>query len=80
MCVSNRIWFRRQFDLANREALDESAEWRLRFDEEAERNIQCMNELKQVIFLIINNFLFGFSFSLCHILCKFELCIDLKFI
>ncbi|PON69302.1 acyl-CoA-binding domain protein [Parasponia andersonii] len=39
---------RRQFDLANREALDESAEWRLRYDEEAERTAQCLNELKQV--------------------------------
>ncbi|PON69299.1 hypothetical protein PanWU01x14_090220 [Parasponia andersonii] len=39
---------RRRFDLANREALDESAEWRLRYDEEAERTAQCLNELKQV--------------------------------
>nr|KJB36597.1 hypothetical protein B456_006G166500 [Gossypium raimondii] len=28
---------RRQFDLANKEAMDESAEWRLRFDEEADK-------------------------------------------
>ncbi|KAL5546167.1 hypothetical protein UlMin_005854 [Ulmus minor] len=39
---------RRQFDLANREAIEESAAWRLRFDEEAERVAQCMSELKQV--------------------------------
>lgn len=39
---------RRQFDLANREAMDESAEWRLKYDVEAERATQCMNELKQV--------------------------------
>ncbi|XP_076899749.1 uncharacterized protein LOC143553701 [Bidens hawaiensis] len=38
---------RMQFDLANREAVDESAEWRLRFDE-AERATKCTNELKRV--------------------------------
>ncbi|XP_008243938.1 PREDICTED: uncharacterized protein LOC103342134 [Prunus mume] len=39
---------RRQFDLANREAMDESAEWRLKYDVEAERVTECMNELKQI--------------------------------
>ncbi|KAF5799242.1 hypothetical protein HanRHA438_Chr00c11g0848891 [Helianthus annuus] len=39
---------RRQFDLANREAVDESAEWRLRFDEAEERANTCANELKSV--------------------------------
>ncbi|PRQ43543.1 hypothetical protein RchiOBHm_Chr3g0469601 [Rosa chinensis] len=39
---------RRQFDLANREAMDESAEWRLKYDVEAERSTKCMNELKQM--------------------------------
>ncbi|CAB4284284.1 unnamed protein product [Prunus armeniaca] len=39
---------RRQFDLANREAMDESAEWRLKYDVEAERATECMNELKQI--------------------------------
>ncbi|PQQ21093.1 uncharacterized protein Pyn_21004 [Prunus yedoensis var. nudiflora] len=39
---------RRQFDLANREAMDESAEWRLKYDVEAERATKCMNELKQI--------------------------------
>ncbi|KAM6568999.1 hypothetical protein CsatB_016984 [Cannabis sativa] len=39
---------RRQFDLANREALDESAEWRARYDEEAVKTAQCFSELKQV--------------------------------
>nr|GEX73373.1 Rho-associated protein kinase [Tanacetum cinerariifolium] len=36
---------RRQFDIANREAVDESAEWRLRFDEAEERANKCTNEL-----------------------------------
>ncbi|KAJ0771455.1 hypothetical protein HanPI659440_Chr07g0269331 [Helianthus annuus] len=36
------------FDLANREAVDESAEWRLRFDEAEERANTCANELKSV--------------------------------
>ncbi|MFS7957228.1 hypothetical protein Hanom_Chr07g00663891 [Helianthus anomalus] len=39
---------RRQFDLANREAVDESAEWRLRFDEAEERANTCAKELKSV--------------------------------
>ncbi|KAM5559808.1 hypothetical protein ABKV19_021140 [Rosa sericea] len=39
---------RRQFDLANREAMDESAEWRLKYDVEAERSNKCMNKLKQM--------------------------------
>ncbi|KNA13854.1 hypothetical protein SOVF_112810 [Spinacia oleracea] len=56
-----RLWFidyqisaddpellRRQFDLAHREAVDESAEWRSRFDEERERATECMMELNAV--------------------------------
>lgn len=36
---------RRQFDLANREAMDESAEWRRMFDSEAEKASKCNTEL-----------------------------------
>uniref|UniRef100_A0A0D2ZVH4 Uncharacterized protein n=1 Tax=Brassica oleracea var. oleracea TaxID=109376 RepID=A0A0D2ZVH4_BRAOL len=36
---------RRQFDLANREAMDESAEWRRMFDCEAEKASNCNSEL-----------------------------------
>ncbi|CAH8390743.1 unnamed protein product [Eruca vesicaria subsp. sativa] len=36
---------RRQFDLANREAMDESAEWRRMFDSEAEKASKCNKEL-----------------------------------
>ncbi|XP_009373533.2 uncharacterized protein LOC103962543 isoform X2 [Pyrus x bretschneideri] len=39
---------RQQFDLANREAMDESAEWRLKYNEEAEKATKCMNQLKQI--------------------------------
>ncbi|KAL4354867.1 hypothetical protein GQ457_06G015960 [Hibiscus cannabinus] len=39
---------RRQFDLANKEAMDESAEWRFRFDKEAERASKCAKELEEV--------------------------------
>ncbi|XP_009345769.2 uncharacterized protein LOC103937533 [Pyrus x bretschneideri] len=39
---------RRQFDLANREAMDESAEWRLKYDEEAKKATKCINQLKQI--------------------------------
>ncbi|CAA7042169.1 unnamed protein product [Microthlaspi erraticum] len=39
---------RRQFDLANREAMDESAEWRRMFDKEAEKASKCNTELALV--------------------------------
>ncbi|XWS43590.1 hypothetical protein CRYUN_Cryun16bG0117200 [Craigia yunnanensis] len=39
---------RRQFDLANKEAMDESAEWRLRFDEEADKASKCAKELEEI--------------------------------
>ncbi|KAJ8754196.1 hypothetical protein K2173_002096 [Erythroxylum novogranatense] len=35
---------RRQFDLANREAMDESTEWRMKYDEETERVAKCEKE------------------------------------
>ncbi|KAG9445599.1 hypothetical protein H6P81_011727 [Aristolochia fimbriata] len=38
---------RRQFDLANKEAMEESAEWRLKYDEEVERGTQRLRELIQ---------------------------------
>ncbi|XP_061374251.1 uncharacterized protein LOC133316508 [Gastrolobium bilobum] len=37
---------RRQFDIANREAMDESAEWRLKYDEEVDRAKKCLHELQ----------------------------------
>jgi len=40
------------------EAMDESAEWRLRYDKEVDRTKKCLQEL-QVVF----NLLFGFSLS-----------------
>ncbi|KAF1002475.1 uncharacterized protein LOC141701229 [Apium graveolens] len=39
---------RRQFDLANREAMDESAEWRLKYDQEFEKANNCANQLIQI--------------------------------
>lgn len=39
---------RMQFDLANREAMDESAEWRLKYDREVERATKCGNELIEI--------------------------------
>ncbi|XP_038903114.1 uncharacterized protein LOC120089790 [Benincasa hispida] len=41
---------RRQFDLANREAMDESAEWRRMYDRELDRANRCnidLNKLKE---------------------------------
>ncbi|CAK7343060.1 unnamed protein product [Dovyalis caffra] len=40
---------RRQFDLANREALDESAEWRIKYDEEVERAAKCDKQLIELM-------------------------------
>ncbi|KAG4982127.1 hypothetical protein AAZX31_10G050700 [Glycine max] len=37
---------RQQFDIANREAMDESAEWRLRYDQEVDRTKKCLQELQ----------------------------------
>ncbi|KGN58960.1 uncharacterized protein LOC101217573 isoform X2 [Cucumis sativus] len=39
---------RRQFDLANREAMDESAEWRRMYDNELDRANRCKSELNQL--------------------------------
>lgn len=39
---------RKQFDLANREAMEESAEWRLKYDVEAERASNCLKELMEI--------------------------------
>lgn len=39
---------RRQFDLASREAMDESAEWRRRFDLELEKAAKCSRELEEI--------------------------------
>ncbi|KAF8396571.1 hypothetical protein HHK36_018195 [Tetracentron sinense] len=41
-------YIRRQFDLANREAMDESAEWRLKYDEEVVRATGCVKELIEI--------------------------------
>ncbi|XXG89593.1 hypothetical protein AAC387_Pa12g1558 [Persea americana] len=39
---------RKQFDLANREAMEESAEWRLKYDEQVQRATQLLGELERV--------------------------------
>ncbi|KAL8152799.1 hypothetical protein V2J09_010559 [Rumex salicifolius] len=39
---------RRQFDIAHKEAVDESAEWRYRFDEERDKATKCMRELDEI--------------------------------
>lgn len=45
---SSLIPFRKQFDLANREAMDESAYWRSRYDEEVKKVSNCQKELLEV--------------------------------
>ncbi|GFP83174.1 hypothetical protein PHJA_000460800 [Phtheirospermum japonicum] len=44
---------RKEFDLASREAMDESAEWRRRFDDEFEKASKCSSELDEVCGLLI---------------------------
>ncbi|GMP50426.1 hypothetical protein CsSME_00017047 [Camellia sinensis var. sinensis] len=39
---------RRQFDLANREAMEESAEWRFKYDEEVKKASNCAQELNEM--------------------------------
>ncbi|KMZ57247.1 hypothetical protein ZOSMA_88G00670 [Zostera marina] len=39
---------RKQFDLANMEAMDESAEWRMKYDMEVDRSKRFKTELEQV--------------------------------
>ncbi|XP_073139892.1 uncharacterized protein [Henckelia pumila] len=39
---------RRQFDLANREAMDESADWRRRYDAEVEKAGRCFKKLSEL--------------------------------
>ncbi|KAI3936510.1 hypothetical protein MKW98_003127 [Papaver atlanticum] len=43
----DREYLRRQFDLANREAMDESAEWRLKYDQELQKSNVCAKELAE---------------------------------
>ncbi|KAL6534175.1 hypothetical protein OROHE_013100 [Orobanche hederae] len=39
---------RRQFDFASREAMDESAEWRRRYDGEFDKASKCFSELEEL--------------------------------
>ena len=57
---------RRQFDLANREAMDESAEWRLKYDVEVESSTNCAKELNEVQ-IQLNSFV-GISFCALELL------------
>jgi hypothetical protein len=54
--------YRRQFEHANLEAMDESAEWRMKYDTEFGRNRQLEDELLKVCF----------NFSM-HFLCPIDL-------
>jgi hypothetical protein len=40
---------RRQFEQANLEAMDESAEWRMKYDKEFEKNKQLQDEFSKVL-------------------------------
>lgn len=51
---------RRQFERANIEAMDESAEWRMMFDKERERSKEFEGELSKVF----QNFLLNIIFEI----------------
>ncbi|PWZ28981.1 hypothetical protein Zm00014a_005579 [Zea mays] len=46
--ADDREELRRQFEQANLEAMDESAEWRMKYDKEIEKNRQLHDELSKV--------------------------------
>ncbi|KAL9318892.1 hypothetical protein ACSQ67_015409 [Phaseolus vulgaris] len=46
LSVDDTRIIRQQFDTANMEAMDESAEWRLRYDKEVDRTKKCLQELQ----------------------------------
>ncbi|KAF8698488.1 hypothetical protein HU200_035228 [Digitaria exilis] len=46
--ADDREELRRQFEHANLEAMDESAEWRMQYDKEFEKNRQLQDELSKV--------------------------------
>lgn len=48
ICFFCHINHRRQFEQANLEAMDESAEWRMKYDKEVEKNRQLQDELSKV--------------------------------
>ncbi|GJM87181.1 hypothetical protein PR202_ga03109 [Eleusine coracana subsp. coracana] len=45
--VDDREELRRQFERANLEAMDESAEWRMKYDTELEKSKQLQDELSK---------------------------------
>ncbi|RWV96357.1 hypothetical protein GW17_00040946 [Ensete ventricosum] len=47
-CLSGLTSFGREFERANMEAMDESAEWRMRYDVEVDRSRQIQDELLKV--------------------------------
>lgn len=48
MSAQEALLIRKQFDLASREAMDESAEWRRRFDAEVLKVSKCEKELDRI--------------------------------
>lgn len=63
---------RRQFDLASREAMDESAEWRRRFDLELEKAAKCSRELEEVCNFSMNYYN-PFCSACLNLICTFGL-------
>jgi hypothetical protein len=53
--IEPKVFFfcRQQFERANLEAMDESAEWRMKYDGEVERSRQFQDELLKVCFPLV---------------------------
>jgi hypothetical protein len=49
ICFFATSTIRRQFEQANLEAMDESAEWRMQYDKEVEKNRHLHDELSKVL-------------------------------
>jgi hypothetical protein len=60
---------RRQFEQANLEAMDESAEWRMKYDKEVEKNRKLHDDLSKVL-LAYQILVHGYAMLLRHSICN----------
>ncbi|KAL5212421.1 hypothetical protein ABZP36_023268 [Zizania latifolia] len=76
--VDDREELRRQFERANLEAMDESAEWRMKYDTEFAKNKQLQDELRKVwsnlYYVHVNSFRHSVSFYRAHL----RICLQAK--
>ncbi|CAL9097595.1 unnamed protein product [Musa acuminata var. zebrina] len=63
----DRDALRREFEHANMEAMDESAEWRMRYDVEVDRSRQIQDELLKFVFSDWAAMFCWFQFLFCYV-------------